>query len=307
VTDANQPVPEGVTPDPDPVASMLDVLALSDSEARTTEDIFTGVSHRMPLGRVYGGQVLAQAIVAAARTVPPDRIAHSMHGYFLRPGDANQGITFAVDRIHDGRSFSTRRTQAFQDGLPIFSMIASFEIETPGLEHQAPMPTDIPGPEELPDIEDHLTGLHPMSKRLFMDRPADLRHIPSPVYLTVEGERVPRQAVWMKIRRPIPDDPTIHRAALAYLSDLTIQESVLRAHGIPWATPGLKVASLDHGMWWHRDGRVDEWMLYVQESPSARGGRGLSLGRIYTRDGRLLASVAQEIMIRVPMDGGSPA
>jgi len=300
VTDAAQPAPEEFTPDPDPVASMLAVLDLSQSGARTSEDIFTGVSQSMPLGRVYGGQVLAQSIVAAERTIPDGRSAHSMHGYFLRPGDASKGITFAVDRIHDGRSFSTRRTQAFQEGVPIFSMIASFQDEDPGVEHQAQMPSGVPDPERLPDIEDHLAGLHPMSKRLFIDRPLDVRHFPSPIYLAVEGERVPHQAVWMRARREIPDDPRIHRAVLAYLSDLTIQESILRAHGVAWATPGLKVASLDHAMWWHRPGRVDEWMLYVQESPSARGGRGLATGRIYSRDGMLLATVAQEIMVRVP-------
>lgn len=293
-------------PDPDPVASMLSVLDLAGSDARTTEDIFTGVSQSMPLGRVYGGQVLAQSIVAAERTIPDARHVHSMHGYFLRPGDSAKGITFAVDRIHDGRSFSTRRTQAFQEGVPIFSMIASFQDQDPGVEHQEPMPEGIPAPEDLPDIEAHLKGLHPMSKRLFTDRPVDLRHVPSPIYLSVEGDRKPSQAVWMKVRREIPDDPAIHRAALAYLSDLTIQESILRAHGIPWAMPGIKVASLDHAMWWHRFGRVDEWMLYVQESPSARGGRGLATGRIYTQEGTLLASVAQEIMVRIP-EGAPPS
>jgi acyl-CoA thioesterase-2 len=230
-----------------------------------------------------------------------------MHGYFLRPGDASKGITFSVDRIHDGRSFSTRRTQAFQEGVPIFSMIASFQEEDPGIEHQAEMPAGLPAPEDLPDLEDHLAGLHPMSKRLFTDRPLDLRHIPSPIYLAVQGDHVPRQAVWMRTRRAIPDDPATHRAALAYLSDLTIQESILRAHGVAWATPGLKVASLDHAMWWHRPGRVDDWMLYVQESPSARGGRGLATGRIYSRDGMLVASVAQEIMVRVPMSAADGA
>lgn len=287
-------------PDPDPVASMLSVLDLASSDARTTEDIFTGVSQSMPLGRVYGGQVLAQSIVAAARTIPDGRDVHSMHGYFLRPGDSAKGITFAVDRIHDGRSFSTRRTQAFQEGVPIFSMIASFQDSDPGIEHQVAMPDGIPDPDALPDVEAHLRGLHPMSKRLFTDRPVDLRHVPSPIYLSVDGDQRPSQAVWMRVRRAIPNDPAVHRAALAYLSDLTIQESILRAHGIPWAMPGLKVASLDHAMWWHRFGRVDEWLLYVQESPNARGGRGLATGRIYSRDGMLLASVAQEITVRVP-------
>jgi acyl-CoA thioesterase-2 len=298
VPDAAQPTAD---PTPDPVAALLAVLDLAVSSARTTEDIFTGVSQPMPLGRVYGGQVLAQSIVAAERTVPDGRIVHSMHGYFLRPGDSSQGMTFAVDRIHDGRSFSTRRTQAFQEGVPIFSMIASFQDEDPGIEHQAPAPEGIPEPEDLPDFEDNLEGLDPLTKRLFLDRPVDLRHVPSPIYLTVDGEQVPRQAVWMRTRTALPDDPAVHRAALAYLSDLTIQESILRAHGVAWSTPRLKVASLDHAMWWHRPARTDDWLLYVQESPNARGGRGLATGRVYTREGTLVASVAQEIMVRVPV------
>jgi len=289
-----------VADDLDPVAGMLAVLDLASSDARTTEDIFTGVSQHMPTGRVFGGQVLAQAVVAAERTLPDDRTAHSMHGYFLRPGDSTSGLTFSVDRIHDGRSFSTRRTQAYQEGVPIFSMIASFEREAPGLEHRAAMPDGVPAPERIDSIEDRLPGLHPMTRRFFADNPIELRHVSSPIYLAVDGEQVAHQAVWMRTRRAIPDDPRLHRAALAYMSDLTIQESVLRAHGIAWSQPGLKVASLDHAMWWHRPGRVDDWLLYVQESPSARGGRGLSTGRIYTREGELIASVAQEIMVRVP-------
>ncbi|WP_431844576.1 acyl-CoA thioesterase [Microbacterium testaceum] len=282
----------------DPVASLLSVLDLRDAGARTTEDIFTGVSQAMPTGRVYGGQVLAQTIVAASRTLPAERTVHSMHGYFLRPGDPSDGITFSVDRIHDGRSFSTRRTQAFQSGVPVFSMIASFQDEDPGLEHFEPMPEGIPQPEDAPSLE--VETLHPISRRILSESPVDVRHVTSPLYASVEGPHVPRQAVWMKLRRPVGDDPAVHRAALAYLSDLTIQESIMRAHGVAWNAPGLKVASLDHAMWWHRPGRVDEWLLYVQESPNARGGRGLATGRIYTRGGALVASVAQEVMVRVP-------
>jgi acyl-CoA thioesterase-2 len=255
----------------------------------------------MPLGRVFGGQVLAQSLIAAMRTVPDERVVHSMHGYFLRPGDVNLPITFSVDRIHDGRSFSTRRTQAYQDGLPILSMIASFQDEDEGLDHQVDMPDDLPEPESLPNSAASLAHIdHPVAQYWASDRPFDMRHVPSPVYLTVEGEHVAHQAVWIKSVGPLPDDPDLHRAALAYASDYTIMESAMRRHGIAWATPGLKAASLDHAMWWHRFGRVDEWLLYVQESPSATGGRGLSLGRIYSRDGRLLASVAQEGMLRVP-------
>lgn len=286
--------------DRDAVEGLLAVLNLASSDARTTEDIFTGVSHAMPRGRVYGGQVLAQAIIAADRTTPHDRTPHSMHGYFLRPGDASQGITFAVDRIHDGRSFSTRRTQAYQAGVPIFSMISSFETESAGLDHQIDMPENVPAPESLPSLSERLSGAPEAARKMFLRHPLDLRHVPSPIYFSVEGAHEPRQAVWMRIDGRLPDAPELHRAILAYMSDLTIQESVLRAHGIAWAHPGLTVASLDHAMWWHRPARVDEWLLYVQESPSAGGGRGLSTGRIYTRDGLLVASISQELMARVP-------
>jgi acyl-CoA thioesterase II len=287
-----------VTDDFDPVAAMLEVLDLASSDARTTEDIFTGSSHPMPSGRIFGGQVLAQAIIAADRTTDATRVPHSMHGYFLRPGDAAQGLTFSVDRIHDGRSFSTRRTQAFQGGVPIFSMISSFEHEDPGAEHQAEMPSGIADPDDIPRAD--TSSMHPLSRRLFERTPIEVKHAEGAIYERVPGAHVPQQAVWMRTRRPIGDDPALHRAVLAYMSDMTIQEPVLRAHGAAWSYPGLKVASLDHAMWWHRPARVDEWLLYAQESPSARGGRGLSTGRMFTRSGELVASVAQEIMVRIP-------
>lgn len=284
------------------VEQLLAVLDLDSTQARTTEDIFTGSSHPMPSGRIYGGQVLAQSLLAAERTLPEDRAVHSMHGYFLRPGDAAQGITIAVDRIHDGRSFSTRRSQAYQNGVPIFSMIASFQDQDPGLEHAVPIPEGIPDPDSLLPDEERVEGLPAGTARMLSDRAADVRHVESPLFLPSDDAQVPQQAVWMRMRAPLPDDPRLHRAALAYLSDMTIQESILRAHGVYWALPGLKVASLDHAMWWHRAARVDEWLLYVQESPNARGGRGLATGRIYTRAGELVASVAQEIMVRVPSE-----
>jgi acyl-CoA thioesterase II len=285
----------------DPLAGLLAALDLTDTGARTSEDIFTGPSQWMPLGRVFGGQVLAQSLVAAQRTIAEDRFVHSMHGYFLRPGNVDMPITFSVDRIHDGRSFSTRRTQAYQDGVPILSMIASFQDDDEGLEHQAEMPAGLPEPESLPSAAESLSDIdHPVANFWATQRAFDLRHIPSPIYFSVEGERVPHQAIWVKALGTLPDDPALHRAALAYASDYTILEPIMRAHGVSWGTRGLKAASLDHAMWFHRYGRVDEWMLYVQESPNARGGRGLSLGRIYSRDGVLLASVAQEGMVRVP-------
>jgi len=286
----------------DPLTGFLAALDLTDTGARTDEDIFTGPSQWMPLGRVFGGQVLAQSLVAAQRTIAEDRYVHSLHGYFLRAGRVELPITFSVDRIHDGRSFSARRTQAYQDGVPILSMIASFQDEDGGVDHQQDMPADLPQPDDLPGLESLLGSVeHPVAKYWATERPFDMRHIPSPVYLAVEGEHVAHQAIWMKTVGPLPDDPNLHRAALAYASDYSILEPILRRHGLPWSTPGLKVASLDHAMWWHRFGRADEWLLYVQESPNARGGRGLSLGRIYSRDGVLLASVAQEGMVRVPL------
>ena len=289
------------------VKLMLDALTLNpppsgdddETATGTPADRFTAPSLRMPLARVYGGQVMAQALLAACNTVEADRPIHSLHGYFLRPGDDKQPIDFAIDRIHDGRSFSTRRTQAYQNDTPIFSMISSHQDRDGGFEHQAPMPSNIPAPHELPSATEVLSGLdHPMADYWANYRPFDLRHVEGPIYDMVRGDRVAHQAVWMRTHTDLPDDPNIHRAAIAWASDYTILEPIFRRHGIAWASPGLKAASLDHAMWFHRDGRADEWMLYVLESPSAQGGRGLGLGRIYSQDGMLLVSVAQEGMIR---------
>ena len=280
----------------DPLAEMLETLDLSGGETE-----FVGKSQWMPHGRVYGGQVLAQSLIAASRTVAADRVIHSLHGYFLRAGDISQPVKYSVDVLRDGRSFSTRRVQGFQNDEPIFSMIASFQEQDPGLEHQDAFPTDIPDPETLPSAAEIMgDNQHPVAQYWANARPFDMRHVDSPIYFTVKGEPVSHQAVWIKALGDLPNDAVLHRAALAYASDYTILESIYRRHGIAWSHPGLKSASLDHAMWFHRDGRADQWVLYVQESPSAQGGRGLSLGRIFTRDGRLLATVAQEGMVRVP-------
>ena len=289
----------------DPLDSLLATLDLARAGVVGGQDVFTGTSQWDPLGRVFGGQVLAQSLVAAQRTIHDGRVVHSLHGYFLRPGDLALPITFSVDRIHDGRSFATRRTQASQDGVPILSMIASFQTPDTGLDHQVDMPDGLPEPDDVLSDAEHLATVdHPIAQAWARDRPFDMRHVPSPVYFSVEGARVPHQAVWLRATGPLPDDADLHRAALLYASDYTLLESVYRRHGTPLATPGMKVASLDHAMWWHRPARVDEWLLYVQESPNAIGGRGLALGRIYDRSGALVASVAQEGMVRVPSTQG---
>jgi acyl-CoA thioesterase-2 len=279
---------------------LLDVLDLRDlGTDERGQDLFVGDSQRQPHGRVFGGQVLGQTLVAAGRTVPADRPVHSMHGYFLRPGDSAEPITFTVERLRDGRSFTARRVHAIQHDQPILSMIASFQLHAPGLDHQDEMP-QVPGPEDLPTTAELLAGIdHPTARYWSRERPIDLRHVQAPVYWQADPEQVAHQAVWMRTPAPMPDDPVLHRAVLGYASDYTLLESVLRRHGLSWATPGFKAASLDHAMWWHRPVRVDEWLLYVQSSPSASGARGLGIGRIFDRSGRLVASVAQEGMLRV--------
>ncbi|MBT8160269.1 MULTISPECIES: acyl-CoA thioesterase II [Arthrobacter] len=286
----------------DPTSTLIELLSLADFDgARTAEDIFLGPSQKQPRHRVFGGQVLAQSLVAGMRTVDQDRTVHSMHGYFLRPGDANQPITFSVERLRDGRSFSARRVHAYQEGQPILSMIASFQASADGVEHQAAMPEGIPDPESLPSTAELLRKFdHPLARHMSFERPFDVRHVDPALYVQAPKEHTATNAVWMKTFGPMPDEPNLHLAALAYASDYTILESVLRNNGLSWMTPGMSVASLDHAMWWHRPVRVDEWLLYVQESPSAQGARGLATGKIFSRDGQHVATVAQEGMIRIP-------
>jgi acyl-CoA thioesterase-2 len=304
------PIPEpartGAAPSPDEQGALEGLLAVLDLAADDggDADTFVGQSQPQPWGRVFGGQVLAQSLTAAQRTVDQSgsggRPVHSMHAYFLRAGDSSERITFAVERLRDGRSFSARRTHALQFGRPILSMIASFQSPVAGLEHQLSMP-DVPPPEDLPSIAERYRHLDTAPAKYWMrQRPMDLRHVDEPIFLRGASERTTHQAVWMRTVGPLPDDPALHAAVLAYASDYTLLEPVLRAHGRGWSDPGLKAASLDHAMWWHRPARADEWLLYVQDSPSAQGARGLGIGRIYTRDGALVASVAQEGMLRVP-------
>ncbi len=287
-------------------ADLLTMLAVLDSGARTREDILTGPALPTPHGRSFGGQVLGQALAAAGTTTPEGRTIHSMHGYFLRPGNSSERMTFEVDRLYDGRSFSTRRVQAYQEGEVLMSLISSFQEPDSGLEHQEGVDlAGLPEPESLPSVWEkygHLAGNGQAS--WVLNRPFDFRYLESDIILDVP-ERTNRQRVWMRSRDTLDAPPMLHAAALAFASDYLLLEPIARQHGIPWATPGMRFASLDHAMWFHRPFRVDEWLLYELDSPTAQGGRGLTHGRFYDRSGALVASVAQEGMIRLP--GGPDA
>ncbi|MFV0457805.1 MAG: acyl-CoA thioesterase [Actinomycetales bacterium] len=279
---------------------LMDLKRLGRDEAG--RDLFEGARQlTWPSARVFGGQVLGQAMMAASLTVEQDRPVHSMHGYFLRPGDSQVPISFEVERLRDGRSFSARRVLAIQHGRPIAGMSCSFQLPADGYDHAQPMP-QVPEPESLPSTADLIGHVeHPLAQHYSHERPFDVRHVTEPIYLSAAPEPTSWMAVWMKAVGPMPDRPLLHRAVLAYASDYTMLEPILRRHGLSW-TSGQVMASLDHSMWWHRTARVDEWLLYVLDSPSAQGGRGLGFGRIYTQDGRLVATVAQEGMIRPPRD-----
>lgn len=304
----------------DPLADLLDVLDLDElGRARITVEglpddaetdlgesqaqVFVGRSQPQPHGRVFGGQVLAQSVVAAGRTMAGvdggRRAIHSLHAYFVRPGDDSHPIRFAVERMRDGNSFSTRRVHAIQYGKTILSMIASFQAPAEGLEHQDQMPA-APDPEMLPSVEDTLGTIdHPAAQFFAYQRPIDLRHVEGHLYLKPGAQRAAHQSVWLKAVGSLPDDPLLHAAVLAYASDYSLLESVLRRHGLAWSDRRLRPASLDHAMWFHREGRADDWILYTQQSPSASSGRGLASGRMFAPDGTLIASVAQEGMLRV--------
>ncbi|CAG7614997.1 acyl-CoA thioesterase [Leucobacter soli] len=283
------------------VPDLTAMLAVIDSEARTHNDIFTGPALPTPHGRSFGGQVLGQALAAAGETAPPGRELHSMHGYFLRPGESEQRMTFEVGRLYDGRSFSTRRAQAFQNGEVLMAMIASFQEPDDGLEHQELYDlAGIPGPEELPATWEKYGHLADGGRASWvLNRPFDFRYVDPDIMLEV-AEPSSTQRVWMRSRDTLDGGQLLHSAALAFASDYLLVEPVLRRHGIPWATPGLRAASLDHAMWFHRSFRVDDWLLYVLETPTSQGGRGLTQGRFYDQEGALVASVAQESMIRRP-------
>ena len=272
------------------------LVQLLDLE-RIEEDIFRGVSPQVSLQRVYGGQVAAQALVAAGRTVDGDRAVHSLHSYFIRGGDPSLPLVYTVDRVRDGRSFSVRRVVAIQHGQPIFTLSASFQLHQPGLEQAADMPA-VPRPEDLPTLPERLAQFPADGGRVNMPLPFDLRYVEDPPWARTGAGRP--QHIWMRASGTLPDDPLLHVSVLTFASDLTLLETVLVHHGLAFGVDKVVAASLDHAMWFHRAFRADEWFLYVSGSASASGSRGLAEGRIFAADGRHLVTVMQEGLLRVP-------
>ena len=279
---------------------LADLLALLGLE-RLEESLFRGQSQDLGWGNVFGGQVLGQALSAAQQTVPEGRSVHSLHGYFLRTGDASKPIIYDVDRIRDGKSFTTRRVVAIQKGRAIFSMGASFQIDEGGFDHQVKMP-EVPGPEELASetelarrVVDRIPP--PLRTRAVADKPIELREV-KPVNLFAPEVREPQRYMWVRASDALPDDPQIHRSLLAYASDFHFMTTAWFPHGISWLTPGMQTASLDHAMWFHREFRLDDWLLYAIESPSSSNARGFVRGHFFNRAGELVASTVQEGLIR---------
>ena len=293
---------------------LTDALVLTPTEAEVFDEAYTATTQYCPWPKAYGGDMVAQATVAALRSVEADRRLHSMHSYFMRPVDIGAQVRYEVERLRDGRGYSTRQVRAFQGGKPVYVALASFHVPEAGGAYAADAPRAVSTPESLPSSAAYLEALEPgtveagtmtADSRAYWSggRSFDMRHVPGPVYVRVEGERVPHQGVWVKpfdALRPVAglDDGQLAQAALAYACDYTILEPVLRVLGLAWADPGLVTASLDHAMWFHRPCRMDDWLLYAQEAVAAGSGRGLGLGRFFTRDGEHVATVAQEGMIR---------
>jgi len=276
--------------------ALVELLDLEPIEV----NIFRGVSPQENRQRVFGGQVAGQALVAAARTLEdPSRMVHSLHAYFLRPGDPVVPILYEVDRIRDGKSFATRRVVAIQHGKAIFNLQASFHSTEQGYDHQLEMP-EVPDPETLDDMK---TRMAPYKEQLgeWYDRPRpiDLRYI-TPPPLDKNRARTNSQRVWLRADGALPDNPVLHACIVTYASDMTLLDTTLLPHGLMWDAPGVQMASLDHAMWFHRPFRADDWLLYDQHTPSTSNARGLAIGSIYARTGELVVSVVQEGLIRVP-------
>jgi acyl-CoA thioesterase-2 len=279
------------------IADLLKVLQLERLEI----NLFRGVSRDL-LGtpRVFGGQVLGQALFAASATVEADRAVHSLHSYFLLPGDVNAPIIYEVDRSRDGGSFSSRRVVAIQHGQQIFHMSASFQTEQDGLNHQLPMPS-VPAPETLPDMSESLSkaaGTPGTNWRNAVPLPIEFRAVDSAAPHS-DGSGAPTSEFWFRTTGALPDTPMLHRSVLAYASDFHLLYAAAKPHGITLPNDKVRMATIDHAMWFHRPLRVDDWLLYCVSSPSASGSRGLALGSVFSRSGQLVASVAQEGMVRV--------
>ncbi len=279
------------------VDELLTVLDLEPLEV----NLFRGRSPQVGWQRVFGGQVIGQALVAACRTVD-NRLAHSMHAYFLLPGDPRIPIVYDVERIRDGKSFTTRRVKAIQHGHPIFSMSVSFHNDEGGFEHQTKMP-DVPGPEDLPgeaDVRARILPTMPDPVRRYYERerPIELRPVEYARYLGKKYQDG-KFNVWIRTTGKLPDDPAIHQCVLAYASDMTLLDTALVPHGRTLFEKDFMAASLDHALWLHRPFRADDWLLYAQDSPNLHGARGFSRGLIFKRDGTLVASVAQEGLVRL--------
>lgn len=260
-------------------------------------NIFRGVSPEDRMQRVFGGQVAGQALVAAARTVDDGSRVHSLHAYFLRPGDPKVPILYTVDRIRDGRSFTTRRVVAIQHGRAIFNLAASFQVDEDGYEHGLPMP-DVPPPESLPDWQAQWASVADLAPDRFgRPRAIDLRYVTGAPPSRV-GTSSTRQQVWLRAAGRLPDDPVLHTCLLTYASDMTLLDTALLPYGTSALDESIQMASLDHAMWFHQPFRADTWLLYDQETPAASGGRGLTRGSVFRRDGTLVASVVQEGLVR---------
>lgn len=323
---APYPVPAATE---EPLGSVTRVLALSGttgdgngydgsnectdgSSPADSQELFSGDSLPQLSGRIYGGQVVAQGLLAGAATLDADgagstgeRLPHSVHAYFIRGGKPDKPVSFAVDRLRDGRSFSQRRTTASQDGVPILTMISSFQEAQGGADEQVEAP-EVPRPEELTSaLEIFRTINHPVAKFLGRTAAFDLRHVEGNIYLTPGRERTGVQHLWARSRGRLPAEAsqTVHRALLTYMCDQIMLEPALRSQGLCWRSEGMSLATLDHTQWFHRDIDVCDWMLFVQDSPSSQGGRAMVRAEVFDSSGRLVSSIAQEGMIRMPMQG----
>ena len=295
-----------------PLTHLTQVLRLAEPSEYRDHTYINGESLYFPTGRVYGGQVIAQCVIAAAKTIPKHRLPHSIHGYFISAGDIRQDLLFDVEKLRDGRSFSSRRINVTQSQGAILTAIASFQEQgQEGVEFSDPFPEDVPDPETLKSAKDLMKPYAKQSPYAdyYAERsPFDIRHVSPTIMLGADNASARadsgRQMVWMKVDGIVQVPQVTHRAILALGCDQIMMEPVLRRAGLSIATPGISFASIDHSMWWYRDVNINDWHLYVQDTPTAAHGRGLGVAKVYSRDGQLVAAIAQEAMIRVPAAEG---